>query len=72
MADTVVIYTHPKCTYSEAAKDELKHLGVEYMEIDLDKNPEKWEELESFTGGERITPVILEGDQVTIGFHGVG
>ncbi len=71
MADTTVIYTHPDCTYSAAARDELDQTGISYREIDLSLNPEAWEELERLTGGERITPVIVEGDQVTVGFHGV-
>ncbi len=72
MADTVVLYTHPECTFSDALKDELDTAGTEYEEIDLALRPEAWEELEKLTGGERITPVMLEGEQVSVGFHGVG
>jgi hypothetical protein len=28
--------------------------------------------VERLTGGDRTTPVIVEGDFVTVGFHGVG
>ena len=72
MADTVVLYTHPECTFSDALKDELDTAGTEYEEVDLALRPEAWEELEKLTGGERITPVMLEGEQVSVGFHGVG
>ena len=72
MDNTTVIYTHPDCTYSAAARDELDQAGIKYQEIDLSLNPEAWEELERLTGGERTTPVIVEGDLVTVGFHGVG
>ena len=72
MADTMVVYTHPECNYSEALKPELDELGSEYREVDLALNPEEWITLEALTGGERITPVSVEGDFVTVGFHGVG
>ncbi len=68
----IVVYTHPDCDYSAALKEELNAAGTEYEEIDLGKRPEAWAELERLTGGERITPVMVEGDVVTIGFHGVG
>ena len=29
-------------------------------------------ELERLTGGERITPVMVEGDLVIVGYHGIG
>lgn len=69
---TLVIYTHPDCSYSEAAKHDLEESGVEYKEIDLGLHPEAWGDLENLTGGERITPVIVEGDSVIVGYHGVG
>ena len=70
--DTVIIYTHPDCTYSAAAKEELDQAEVDYQEIDLSVHTEAWAEVERLTGGERITPVIVEGKLVTIGYHGVG
>ena len=66
------VYTHPDCDYSNALKDELAGLGVEYEEIDLAKRPEEWVTLEKLTDGERITPVSVEGDIVTVGFKGIG
>ena len=72
MAEKLVVYTHPECSYSDALKAELAELGAEYREIDLALKPEEWATLEGLTGGERITPVSVEGDFVSIGFHGVG
>ena len=72
MADDVVLYTHPECTYSEALKDELNEAGTVYQEIDLSLRPEAWADLEKLTGGERITPVLVDGEEVSVGFHGVG
>ena len=71
MAD-LKIYTHPACSYSDALKAEMAELGVEFEEIDLAERPEEWAALEKLTGGERTTPVSVEGDLVTIGFRGIG
>ena len=51
---------------------ELDASGTEYEEIDLALHPEAWAKVEELAGGERITPVAVEGDLVTVGFHGVG
>ena len=66
------VYTHPDCDYSNALKDELAGLEVEYEEIDLAQRPEEWATLEKLTDGERITPVSVEGDLVTVGYKGIG
>ena len=72
MSNRLTVYTHPECNYSDALKSELPGSGVEFEEIDLAIQPEKWHELEKLTGGDRITPVCVEGDSITVGFHGVG
>lgn len=68
----VTLYTHPECTYSAALKDELDSAGTEYDEIDLSLRPHEWSTVQRLANGERITPVMVEGDVVTVGFHGVG
>lgn len=68
----VTLYTHPDCTYSDALKGELKESGTAFDEIDLSLRPESWERLEELTGGERITPVLVDGEKVEVGFHGIG
>ncbi len=72
MADAITLYTHPDCTYSDALKSELEELEVSFVEIDLSIDPDKWATVEELTGGERITPVMVTGDVVEVGFHGVG
>jgi glutaredoxin 3 len=66
----VVIYTHPDCAYSAAAKMEYRRNKVAYVEIDISKQRDKIPELLEFSNGERVTPVIVENGQVTIGFKG--
>jgi glutaredoxin len=70
--DTIVVYSHPDCNYSDALKEELDELGITYEEIDLSLRPDMWATVEQLADGERITPVMVTGDVVEIGFHGVG
>ena len=69
---TIILYTHPDCSYSDAQRDDYQKQGVEFHEIDVTVHPEAIPELERLTGGERITPVVVEGETVTVGYHGVG
>ena len=70
--NTLLMYTHPDCSYSNALKAEFDSEGRAYDEIDLSRQPEAWVDLEKLTGGERITPVTVENGEVSVGFHGVG
>ena len=69
---TIILYTHPDCNYSDAQRDDYRRQGVDFHEIDVTLHPEAIPELERLTGGERITPVVVEGETVTVGYHGVG
>ena len=68
----LIVYTRPDCSYSDALVHDLDKDGVAYEQIDLEDHPEYIPELERLTGGERITPVMVEGDMVIVGYHGVG
>jgi len=65
-----IIYTHPDCAYSSAAKMDYRKRKVEYTEIDLSKQVDHIPALLALTDGERVTPVIVENGEVTIGFKG--
>ena len=69
---TLVVYTRPDCSYSDALLHDLDKDGVEYKQIDLSIFPEMVTEVERLTGGERMTPVMVEGEVVIIGYHGIG
>lgn len=66
----VILYTHPDCAFSSAAKMDYRKRKVAYTEIDLSKQPDKIPDLLELTNGDRVTPVIVEGGTVTIGFKG--
>ena len=69
MSNTL-IYTHPDCAYSSAAKMDYRKRKIDYTEIDLSKKVDQIPALLELTNGERITPVIVENGVVTVGFKG--
>ena len=58
-----ILYTHPDCAFSAAAKMDYRKRKVDYVEIDVSKQPDKIPDLQKLTGGERLTPVMV-GDLV--------
>ncbi len=66
----VILYTHPDCAFSAAAKMDYRKRKVAYEEVDLSKQEDRVPELLGLTNGERITPVIVDNGTVTIGFKG--
>ncbi|MCH8940693.1 MAG: glutaredoxin family protein [Chloroflexi bacterium] len=69
---TIVVYTQKECSYSDALTSEMDDEGVEYTKIDIDDVPGAKDELLKLSNGEPITPVMLKGDEVIIGYHGLG
>lgn len=67
---TILIYTHPDCAFSAAAKADFRKRKIAYTEIDVSKQQDKVPELLKLTKGDRVTPVIVENGKVTIGFKG--
>jgi glutaredoxin len=49
---------------------EYRKSNVEYQEIDVSRETDKIADLLELTGGERVTPVMVENGQVIIGFKG--
>lgn len=68
MAD-IKIYTKPTCPYCAAAKADMDGRGIAYDEIDVVADTTALSEMERLSGG-RTVPVIVEGDNVTVGFGG--
>ena len=67
------LYTHPTCGYCDLLKEELLQNNVEFTDVDMSKNPDKWSEVEKLSGGDRITPVMVTSEgKVEIGYKGIG
>jgi glutaredoxin 3 len=66
----VIIYTKDGCPYCEAAKEHYTEQGISFNEIDIDAEAGTKDKLLKITKGERIVPVIIDGDDVKLGFGG--
>lgn len=72
MADKVIVYSTIGCGYTDIVKDELQKAGKPYEEVNLSLHPDRWGEILPHTDGIRLTPVVIEGDEVTVGVNGIG
>jgi glutaredoxin len=68
--DAFILYTHPDCAFSAAAKMDYRKRQVDFVEIDVSKQPDRIPDLEQLTGGERLTPVMVENGNIIVGFKG--
>ncbi len=62
MKTHVTVYTMTTCPYCVAAKKLLKKKGVEFEEVNLDEQPDRWDECESRSGLQTV-PQIFFGDR---------
>lgn len=67
--EKVVIYTRPDCPYCQSAKEDFKKRGIDYTELDVLYNQENRKQMVKLTGKKEV-PVIVQGNQFTIGFGG--
>jgi glutaredoxin 3 len=73
MGGSVELYTAAGCEFSEAAREDLEWRGVDFVEYDVEKDPEARERMFGITGGNRTVPVIVEeGKPAQIGWMGRG
>lgn len=69
----VELYTASGCPYSAAAREDLEWRGVEFVEYDVEKDPEARGRMLEITGGKRTVPVIMEeGKPPQVGWQGQG
>ena len=66
----VIIYTKDGCPYCAAAKKHYTEQGIPYKEINIHRTEGAKEKVLELTKGQQIVPVIIEDDNVTIGFGG--
>jgi glutaredoxin 3 len=57
----VTIYTKAWCPYCQDAKALLKRKGVDFTEIELDRQPERRAEMLERSGGRRTVPQVFIG-----------
>lgn len=67
MSKRIVMYTKSTCPFCRAAGELLRSKGAEWMEIDLNDEPDKREEMIE-RSGRRTVPQIFIGDEHVGGF----
>jgi len=61
----VKIYTTPYCPYCTRAKLLLKNKKINFDEIDLSENPDKFEEMLSKSNGAKTVPqIFVNGEHI--------
>ncbi|MBA2441662.1 MAG: glutathione S-transferase N-terminal domain-containing protein [Rubrobacter sp.] len=69
----IELYTTSGCPYSAEAREDLEWRGVEFVEYDVERDPEAYERMIGLAGGERTVPVIVgEDGSVQVGWMGRG
>lgn len=69
MSQEVIIYTKPGCPYCAAAKEDFSSKGIAFVEHDVTADPGIKEEAIRIAGEAKV-PVIVKGEEVTVGFGG--
>ena len=73
MSKPLELYTTPGCPHCAAAREDLEWRGIEFVEYDVERDPEARARMLHLTGGTRTVPVIVEeGKPVQIGWMGRG
>ncbi len=66
----VTIYTKDGCPYCAAAKKHYTDEGIAFTEVNISRTPDAKDKILELTKGERIVPVIVDKDEVKLGFGG--
>ncbi len=57
----IIVYTKDYCPYCHAAKDLLRKKGAAFIEVDIQKHPERRAEMIQKAGGRSTVPQIFIG-----------
>ena len=66
----VTIFGKDTCPYTRAARDEYAQRGVDVEYVNVKGSADAMARMLSHTNGRRDVPVIVDGDEVSIGFGG--
>lgn len=66
-----ILYVKEGCPYCARMASDLKKKGAAYREIDITRDSAALREIKRKYGATQV-PVLVEGDQITIGYKGGG
>lgn len=65
------LYGTAACPYTREVREWLEWRRRDFVEYDVDSDPDALSRMEAATGGERTVPVLMEGGKVVqIGWQG--
>ena len=70
MAEPITLYVATGCPCSAAQRAQFRQNHVKFKEINVTERPEDIPELLRLTRGERLVPVIVQGQRVSIAPEG--
>jgi len=62
MKEKITIYTSKTCIYCDQVKSRLKESSIEFIEKDIVKSKEKWEEIYNLTGMPTTPTIEIDGE----------
>ena len=66
----ITLYTKTGCPYCAAKRKQFTDKGISFVEINVTERPEVIAALVKLTRGERVVPVIVDGDRVSVAPEG--
>lgn len=60
------LWVKPGCPYCDVLRRELVERGIEFEEIDVERNAHLIPELLKLTGKRRIVPVLVHGTRIEV------
>ena len=66
----VIIFGKDSCPYTLAAREEYAPRGADLEYVDVTKDAAGMQRMLVYSKGKRRVPVIVDGEQVQIGFGG--
>ncbi len=66
--ETLLVFTHKECPYSQALLEDFRLRGVVFLEIDVTE-PGALDRLRTLCWEHRL-PVVADHERITIGFRG--
>jgi glutaredoxin len=66
----ILLYGKETCPYTTRARKEFAERGVAFKYIDVQTNAIALKRMLRLTDGDRRIPVIVTGDEVSVGFGG--
>jgi glutaredoxin 3 len=73
MSELAQLYGTRSCQFTSEMREQLIWEGRQFVEYDVEADPAAMERLLALTGGNRLVPVLVEGDRVAqVGWLGRG